>query len=78
MGSTRVRESTAQTFGVDPNYRVGYVQTWNLKVQRDLPGSLQMVATYLGNQRDTRRAAVSAKYQSCGRDESLSELPGWF
>ncbi len=40
--------STSQTFGVDPNYRVGYAQTWNLKVQRDLPGSLQMVATYLG------------------------------
>ena len=40
--------STPQTFGVDPNYRVGYVHTWNLKVQRDLPWSLQMVATYLG------------------------------
>ena len=38
-----------QTFGVDPNFQVGYLQTWNLKVQRDLPGSLQMVATYLGN-----------------------------
>jgi len=40
--------STPQTFGVDPNYRVGYAQTWNLKVQRDLPGSLQMLATYTG------------------------------
>ena len=39
---------TPQTFGVDPNYRVGYAQTWNLKVQRDLPGSLQMLATYTG------------------------------
>lgn len=41
-------ETTAQTFGVDPNFRVGYVHTWTVKVQRDLPGSLQMVATYLG------------------------------
>jgi hypothetical protein len=40
--------ATAQTFGVDPDFRVGYAQTWNLKVQRDLPGSLQMLATYLG------------------------------
>jgi hypothetical protein len=40
--------STAQTFGVDPNYRVGYAQTWSLKVQRDLPGSLQLLATYTG------------------------------
>ncbi len=48
MASTAQR-LTPDTFGVDPNFRVGYVQTWNLKVQRDLPGSLQMVATYLGN-----------------------------
>lgn len=41
-------QATAQTFGVDPNFRVGYVHTWDLKVQRDLPGSLQMVATYVG------------------------------
>ncbi len=40
--------TTPQTFGVDPDYRVGYVHTWNLQVRRDLPGSLQMVATYLG------------------------------
>jgi hypothetical protein len=40
--------TTPQTFGVDPNYRVGYAQTWNLRVQRDLPGSLQMLATYTG------------------------------
>ena len=48
MDLFRAPATTAQTFGVDPNFRVGYVQTWNLKVQRDLPGSLQMVATYLG------------------------------
>jgi len=36
-------------FAVDPNFRVGYVQTWQLSVQRDLPWSLQMTATYLGN-----------------------------
>jgi hypothetical protein len=40
--------TTAETFGVDPNFRVGYVNTWSLTVQRDLPASLQMVATYMG------------------------------
>jgi hypothetical protein len=35
-------------FAVDPNFRVGYAQTWNLAVQRDLPAALQMTATYLG------------------------------
>jgi len=36
------------TFGIDPNFRVGYVQTWKAEVQRDLPGALIMTATYLG------------------------------
>ena len=40
--------TTPDTFGVDPNFRVGYAQSWQLSVQRDLPGSLQMVATYSG------------------------------
>jgi trimeric autotransporter adhesin len=36
------------TFGIDPNFRVGYAQTWQVSVQRDLPGALIMTATYLG------------------------------
>jgi trimeric autotransporter adhesin len=40
--------TTPNTFGIDPNFRPGYAQNWNLSVQRDLPGSLQMTATYLG------------------------------
>jgi hypothetical protein len=39
---------SASTFGVDPNFRVGYAQTWQLAAQRDLPGALQMTVTYLG------------------------------
>jgi hypothetical protein len=39
---------TANTFAVDPDFRVGYAQTWQLAVQRDLPFALQMTATYLG------------------------------
>jgi hypothetical protein len=40
--------TTADTFAIDPNYRVGYLQTWQASVQRDLPWSLQMTATYTG------------------------------
>ncbi|HTR35298.1 MAG TPA: carboxypeptidase regulatory-like domain-containing protein [Bryobacteraceae bacterium] len=40
--------TTANTFGIDPNFRPGYAQIWQFSVQRDLPGSLQMTATYLG------------------------------
>lgn len=39
---------TSNTFAVDPNFRVGYAQTWQLSVQRDLPAALQATVTYLG------------------------------
>jgi len=31
-----------------PQFRVGYAQTWQLAVQRDMPAALQLTATYLG------------------------------
>jgi hypothetical protein len=40
--------STPNTFAVDPNFRVGYAHNWQLSLQRDLPASLQVVATYNG------------------------------
>jgi hypothetical protein len=40
--------TTPNTFGIDPNFRPGNAQNWQLSVQRDLPGSLQMTATYIG------------------------------
>jgi len=39
---------TSGTYAVDPNYRIGYAQSWNLTVQRDLPLSMFMTAGYLG------------------------------
>jgi outer membrane receptor protein involved in Fe transport len=36
------------TYAIDPHFRVGYAQTFQLSVQRDLPGSLVATATYLG------------------------------
>jgi hypothetical protein len=40
--------ASVDTFAVDPNYRIGYAQTWHLVVQRDLPAALQIVVTYSG------------------------------
>ncbi len=37
------------TYAIDPNFRTGYSQNWNLSVQRDLPGSLVVIGTYLGS-----------------------------
>ena len=39
---------TSDLYAVDPNFRVGYAQNWQASLQRDLPGSLQLTATYLG------------------------------
>ncbi len=36
------------TFGIDPNFRIGYAQIWLVSVQRDLPFALQMTAAYTG------------------------------
>jgi hypothetical protein len=47
-GFTPCATTTEQTFGMDANFQVGYAQTWNLSVQRDLPAALQMTATYAG------------------------------
>ncbi|MBS1832808.1 MAG: TonB-dependent receptor, partial [Acidobacteria bacterium] len=47
----RVNVSTgnATTFAVDPNFRTGYLHTWQMSLQRDLPAGLQLTATYLGS-----------------------------
>jgi hypothetical protein len=47
-GFTPCSSVSADTYAIDPNFRVGYAQTWQLAVQRDLPGALQTTATYLG------------------------------
>ena len=39
----------ANTFGVDPNFRIGYSQNWQISVQRDLPGALVVTGSYLGS-----------------------------
>jgi trimeric autotransporter adhesin len=47
-GFTQSPTITPNTFAVDPNFRLGYSQTWTLSVQKDLPGSLVLIASYLG------------------------------
>jgi trimeric autotransporter adhesin len=39
---------TTNTFAVDPDLRIGYVHIWQLSIQVDLPGSLQLTTTYQG------------------------------
>src|SRR5260370_40243418 len=48
-------------FAVNPNYRLGYVQVWNLDVQQGLPGGVVMNVGYngaKGTRLDMERALV--------------------
>jgi hypothetical protein len=48
-------------YALDPNYRLGYVQIWNLDIQRQLPGNVQLNVGYngaKGTHLDTQRALL--------------------
>jgi hypothetical protein len=48
LANAFVAPASGNTFALDPDFRAGYAQNWQFSVQRDLPASLQMTATYLG------------------------------
>jgi hypothetical protein len=47
-GLVACSKTTPDTFAIDPHFRIGYLQNWQVSVQRDLPFALQMTATYNG------------------------------
>ncbi len=55
---------TSNTYGIDPNFRIGYAQNWQVSIQRDMPFALQMVADVPWHQRHARSAAVLAEHVS--------------
>ncbi len=53
--------TVTNNFAVNPNYRLGYVQIWNLDIQREFPSGVVMNAGYngaKGTRLDTERALV--------------------
>jgi hypothetical protein len=65
-GFPPVGNTVTNNFGVNPNYRLGYVQIWNLDVQEGLPGGLVMNVGYngaKGTRLDTERALVGSGNQ---------------
>jgi len=53
--------AVTNNYGLDPNYRLGYVQIWNLDIQRQLPGNVQLNIGYngaKGTHLDTQRALI--------------------
>ncbi len=57
--------TTPQTFGVDPNFRVGYVQTVESESAARSAGIAADGGDVPGDQGDARGAGVSAEYESC-------------
>ena len=70
------RRSRSNTFAVDPDFRVGFAHNWQASVQRDLPASLTVIATYLGTQGQPPDAGVPAQHLSGRRRESVSDVSG--
>lgn len=48
QGFTAPAATFRNTFAADPHFRVGYAQSWQASVQRDLPRSFVVIATYQG------------------------------
>jgi trimeric autotransporter adhesin len=60
---TASQATITNNFAVAPNYALGYVQIWNLDVQRELPGNVMLNVGYngaKGTRLDTERALVVA------------------
>jgi hypothetical protein len=63
---TAALNTVTNTFAVNPNYRLGYVQIWNLDIQRELPRGLMLNLGYngaKGTRLDTERALAGSDNQ---------------
>ena len=65
------------TFGIDPNFRVGYVHNWQVSVQQDLMEGIVMTVTYLGT-KGTRGAQVFEPNTYPGGDNPCPLCPAGY
>jgi hypothetical protein len=61
-------------YAIDPHFHVAYVQTWYLTVERDLPASLHLTATYLGIK--GTRGVQEFQPNTCAPIPGLTACPG--
>ena len=65
----------SNTFAVDPDFRVGYAHNWQVSVQRDLPASLTVTATYLGTKGSRLMQEFVPNTYPAGAVESVPGVP---
>jgi hypothetical protein len=66
------------TWGVDPNFKLGYSQNWQVTMQRDLPGSLVMTAMYLGVKGTHAMQTILPNTYPLGGEPACSSCPSGF
>jgi hypothetical protein len=69
--------TVTNNYALDPNYRLGYVQIWNVDIQRQLPGNVQLNVGYngaKGTRLDTERALVPScvATDNCASNEAAA------
>jgi trimeric autotransporter adhesin len=71
--------AVTNNYALDPNYRLGYVQIWNLDIQRQLPWNMQLNIGYngaKGSHLDTQRALIpSCESVSCQTAQNAAIAP---
>src|SRR5262249_12022023 len=63
--------AVTNNYALDPNYRIGYVQIWNLDIQRQLPRNIQLNVGYNGAKGTPPRHTTRAR-----ADLPVPQLPG--
>lgn len=69
---------TSDQFAVDPNFRIGYSQTWDLSLQRDLPFAMQITATYTGIKGTHGTQSILPNSYPVGGVEPCPDCPSGF
>jgi hypothetical protein len=73
--------TVTNNYALDPNYRLGYVQIWNLDIQRNLPRNVQLNVGYngaKGTRLDTERAFVPSCVATSTCDAAAGEASAPF
>ena len=69
---------TPNTYAIDPDFQVGYAQTWQVSLQRDLPASLTVLGTYTGTKGDNLLQAFLPNTYPTGAVNPCATCPSGF
>lgn len=77
-GFVQAPGNTHNTFAVDPDFRVGHAHNWQISMQRDLPGSLNVMTTYLGTKGTRLMQQFLPNTFPAGADNPCPRCPAGF